>query len=112
MDNDAEKRIAELERQLAEAHSAAAANRSALTPEDVRDVAFSKPPLGKRGYNEDEVDAFLEVVETTLRDPASSRLTAADVHNVVFAKPPRGKRGYNADEVDAFLELIEQQIKR
>ena len=31
-----------------------------LTPADVHNVAFSKPPIGKRGYNEDEVDAFLD----------------------------------------------------
>ena len=37
-----------------------------LTPADVRNVAFSKPPLGKRGYHEDEVDGFLEVVEQEL----------------------------------------------
>jgi len=35
-----------------------------LTPADVHNVAFSKPPIGKRGYNEDEVDAFLDLVET------------------------------------------------
>jgi DivIVA domain-containing protein len=34
-----------------------------LTPADVHNVAFSKPPIGKRGYNEDEVDAFLDLVE-------------------------------------------------
>ena len=34
-----------------------------LTPGDVHSVAFSKPPLGKRGYHEDEVDAFLDLVE-------------------------------------------------
>src|ERR1700709_93219 len=37
-----------------------------LTPADVRNVAFSKPPIGKRGYNEDEVDAFLDLVEAEL----------------------------------------------
>ena len=37
-----------------------------LTPADVHNVAFSKPPIGKRGYNEDEVDAFLDLVETEL----------------------------------------------
>jgi DivIVA domain-containing protein len=30
-------------------------------------VAFSKPPIGKRGYNEDEVDAFLDVVEEQMK---------------------------------------------
>ncbi len=35
-------------------------------PADVANVAFSKPPLGKRGYDEDEVDAFLDLVEAEL----------------------------------------------
>jgi DivIVA domain-containing protein len=29
-------------------------------------VAFSKPRIGKRGYDEDEVDAFLDVVEAEI----------------------------------------------
>ena len=37
-----------------------------LSPADVHNVAFSKPPIGKRGYNEDEVDQFLDLVETEL----------------------------------------------
>ena len=39
-----------------------------LTPADVHNVAFSKPPIGKRGYNEDEVDQFLDLVEDTLAE--------------------------------------------
>lgn len=37
-----------------------------LMPADVRNVTFSKPPIGKRGYHEDEVDAFLDVVQAEL----------------------------------------------
>ena len=37
-----------------------------LTPADVHNVAFSRPPIGKRGYHEDEVDAFLDVLEGEL----------------------------------------------
>ncbi|PZS40386.1 MAG: cell division initiation protein [Pseudonocardiales bacterium] len=37
-----------------------------LTPADVHNVAFSKPPIGKRGYHEDEVDAFRDLVEAEL----------------------------------------------
>lgn len=37
-----------------------------LTPADVHNVAFKKPPIGKRGYDEDEVDEFLDLVETEL----------------------------------------------
>jgi DivIVA domain-containing protein len=32
----------------------------------VHNVVFKKPPIGKRGYDEDEVDAFLDVVEAEL----------------------------------------------
>jgi DivIVA domain-containing protein len=37
-----------------------------LKPRDVRRVAFSKPPSGRRGYDETEVDMFLDVVEQSL----------------------------------------------
>jgi DivIVA domain-containing protein len=37
-----------------------------LTPADIHNMAFKKPPLGKRGYDEEEVDAFLDEVEQQL----------------------------------------------
>jgi DivIVA domain-containing protein len=37
-----------------------------LTPADVHNVVFKKPTIGTRGYDEDEVDAFLDVVEGEL----------------------------------------------
>jgi DivIVA domain-containing protein len=37
-----------------------------LTPAEVHNVAFKKPPIGKRGYDEEEVDNFLDVVEAEL----------------------------------------------
>ena len=37
-----------------------------LTPTDIHNVAFKKPPIGKRGYDEEEVDAFLDEVEQEL----------------------------------------------
>jgi DivIVA domain-containing protein len=108
--DDPEQRIADLERQLAELRPGANTG-GYLTPEQVRDVAFSKPPIGRRGYNEDEVDAFLDYVEAALRDPAGHTLTPEQVRNTAFSKPPIGKVGYNEAEVDAFLDLIEQQAK-
>jgi DivIVA domain-containing protein len=124
-EDDPEKRIAELERQLTEARAAGdpGANQGPsqgmvpppprggwLTPEHVGNMAFAKPPSGKRGYNEDEVDAFLDRVAAALRDPTGRTLTAEQVHNKTFSKPPIGKRGYNEDEVDAFLDLVEDQL--
>jgi DivIVA domain-containing protein len=84
-----------------------------LTADDIVNVAFSKPPLGRRGYNEDEVDAFLDRVERKLRNPhTTGGMTADAVRNIVFSKPAMGKRGYNEDEVDAFLDLIEATLRR
>ncbi len=87
-------------------------SRGGLTADDVHNVAFSAPPIGRRGYHEDQVDAFLERVEQQLRHPQTAGgLTAADVRNVSFSKPPFGKRGYNVDEVDAFLDVVEQALR-
>ncbi|BBZ50831.1 hypothetical protein MHEI_25480 [Mycobacterium heidelbergense] len=38
----------------------------ALTPADVHNVAFSRPRIGKRGYDEQEVDLFIDLVEQEL----------------------------------------------
>ncbi len=37
-----------------------------MSASDVRNVSFRKPPLGRRGYDEEEVDAFLDEVEKTI----------------------------------------------
>ncbi len=37
-----------------------------LTPAEVRHVIFSKAPVGTRGYHEDEVDRFLDLVHVEL----------------------------------------------
>jgi DivIVA domain-containing protein len=37
-----------------------------LTPADVHNVAFSRPRIGKRGYDEQEVDLFIDLVEQEL----------------------------------------------
>jgi DivIVA domain-containing protein len=37
-----------------------------LTPADIHNVTFSKPSIGKRGYKEDEVDVFLDLVGAEL----------------------------------------------
>ncbi|MBB2949037.1 DivIVA domain-containing protein [Actinoplanes lutulentus] len=37
-----------------------------LTPADIQNMAFKSPPTGRRGYGEEEVDAFLDEVEQEL----------------------------------------------
>jgi len=57
-----------------------------LTPADVHNVAFKKPPIGKRGYDEEDVDAFLDEVEREL-----ARLI--EENNELRAQVERGGRG-------------------
>jgi DivIVA domain-containing protein len=42
------------------------AGQKTLSPAEVHNVAFKKPPIGKRGYDEEEVDSFLDIVEGEL----------------------------------------------
>lgn len=82
-----------------------------LTPEQVRGIAFGTPPMGKRGYNEDEVDAFLDAIAAALADPGRRIVTAEQVRTVAFSKPPIGRRGYDEDDVDDFLARVEEQLR-
>ncbi|NNG37197.1 DivIVA domain-containing protein [Nakamurella aerolata] len=68
-----------------------------LTPADVHNVAFKKPSIGKRGYDEDEVDAFLDLVEAELsrlieeNNELTNRLKAYESGELT----PAGKAGGN-----------------
>ncbi|WP_329787862.1 DivIVA domain-containing protein [Lentzea sp. DG1S-22] len=79
-----------------------------LTAADIRNVAFHRPPRGRRGYQESQVDAFLDRIEATLL--GQDNLTGKDVRDVRFSRPLIGRRGYDETEVDAFLGQIEQQL--
>ena len=79
-----------------------------LTAEDVRSATFSKPPLGKRGYDEKSVNDFLQ--RAAQRLDGLGPLSADDVRSVCFPKPPMFSRGYHEDEVDAFLDELAATI--
>lgn len=79
---------------------------------DVRSVQFGKPPFGRRGYDEIEVDEFLrKVTEALTQTRGVPPVDAEEVHQVAFRKPRIGSRGYDEDEVDAFLDLIEAELR-
>ena len=102
-----------------------------LSADDVLNVKFQVSSF-KEGYNQDEVDEFLDEVTTTmrgleerlgaLREPASPShrraeilLTSGNVRSIRFATTRWS--GYHIDEVDAFLaqvvaamETIEAQL--
>lgn len=79
-----------------------------MTGEEVRSTTFSKPPVGKRGYDENSVDEFLQLAARRL--DGLGTLSADDVRSVCFPKPPLFKRGYHEDEVDAFLDELAATI--
>ncbi|WP_433656132.1 DivIVA domain-containing protein [Nocardia sp. CA-128927] len=80
--------------------------QSMLSPDDVQRMQFTLSPVGRRGYHEDEVDAFLDLVAATLAHGGPGSLTVADVRSVRFTEARLGTRGYQRDEVDAFLDLV------
>ena len=74
-------------------------------------IRFAKQALGRRGYDEDEVGAFLEQIARQLREGVGT-ITASDIDYVAFKKPPFGKRGYDEAEVDAFLDHVASAFRR
>jgi DivIVA domain-containing protein len=73
----------------------------------VRNVRFGTTRL-RMGYDEQEVDAFLNEMITALR---RDRARASQVKNVVFVTT-RMRPGYRQPDVDAFLERLASEIER
>ncbi|AGZ41640.1 DivIVA domain-containing protein [Actinoplanes friuliensis] len=57
-----------------------------LTPADIHNMAFKKPPIGKRGYDEEEVDAFLDELEQEL-------IRLLEENNALHGQVQRGGAG-------------------
>lgn len=83
-----------------------------LRADDVRNVRFSSTKF-REGYNQDDVDDFLDRVEAHLRGTTSSAepLTAEDVVNQRF-RGTKFQSGYDQDEVDDFLDRIVTELRR
>ena len=77
-----------------------------LTPADIEDARFTRPPYGP-GYRESEVDELLDRAAAAIaaipRQSDTSPLTAAEIRATRFPPVPDGRRGYTATEVDALL---------
>jgi len=81
-----------------------------LTPTDIHNMAFKKPPIGKRGYDEEEVDAFLDELEQEL-----SRLLELNrsLHDQVqrAASGPAGPTA-SASAMNAEFAEVAEQLER
>jgi DivIVA domain-containing protein len=75
-----------------------------LTPADVHNVAFKKPPIGKRGFDEEEVDAFLDEVEQEL-----ARLI--EENNELRAQLERGGGGRAEPSGDPWLDAQLNEVR-
>ncbi len=81
-----------------------------VTPEYVRGIRFGRAPIGHRGYDPTEVDAFC----ATVADALAGRipLTAADIRDREFSLAAPGRRDYDRTEVDAFLDRVCVDLER
>ncbi len=73
----------------------------------VRNVRFA-PTRMTEGYDESQVDAFLDTMIVALRE---HRALATDVRAARFGVT-RARRGYRQPEVDAFLDHLASEIER
>ncbi|MGW3471477.1 DivIVA domain-containing protein [Saccharopolyspora sp. NPDC000995] len=79
-----------------------------LTSEAIGSVVLSGSTAGKCGYDEAQVDDFLDRVAATLR--GTDTLTSKDVQAVVFREQPVGGAGYDQAEVESLLDLIADRL--
>lgn len=79
-----------------------------LTPADVRSTDFPAASRLRRGYDADEVDAFIESIAVRLETDAG--LSSNDVYHVSFSKNRIGSRGYSESDVDSFLERVQAEL--
>ncbi|GHD29542.1 DivIVA domain-containing protein [Nocardiopsis kunsanensis] len=86
-----------------------------MSAEAVRNKQFAITRL-TTGYNEGEVDEFLDHAEFTLTmltggRPDRATLTARDVERVQFATT-RARPGYDPEQVDLFLDELAEELRR
>jgi DivIVA domain-containing protein len=63
----------------------------------------------RAGYDEGEVDAFLNDIRDTFLGVARQRLTPADIRDKQFTTT-RLRPGYDKEQVDSFLNEIEARL--
>jgi DivIVA domain-containing protein len=81
-----------------------------LTPADVQALRIAKAPFGKRGYDEDEVDQFLDVVAQTLIALHDELATLRGHRDAAAA--PFGTSSAAETEMLAELDRIKQRLTR
>ncbi|MEN3608553.1 DivIVA domain-containing protein [Plantactinospora sp. ZYX-F-223] len=78
-----------------------------LTPSDIRSVAFRKPAFGRRGYDEQDVDEFLDQVESTI-SALTEELTALRGQSTSAVAPAAAPAGVGVEPQVAILAQLEE----
>ena len=84
-----------------------------LTSVDVLNQKFAATKF-REGYDQDEVDDFLDRVTATLKEregggQASKPVTAQQIEGITF-QTTKWREGYDQQEVDAFLDRVREQL--
>ena len=84
-----------------------------LTAYDVLNQKFAATTF-REGYDQDEVDGFLDRVSATLQafergERAPDAVTAQEVGTVRF-RSTKFREGYDRSEVDRFLDRVREQL--
>lgn len=82
-----------------------------LTPADVHNIAFKKSTIGKRGYDEEQVDAFLDDLEQELIRliEENNELRTVMAHGGAGADP---RLATTLDELTAQLDRVQRERAR
>jgi DivIVA domain-containing protein len=81
-----------------------------LTPADIHNMAFKKPPIGKRGYDEEEVDGFLDGLEHELTRLLEENRSLHD--QVQHAGPGGAGQAASAMAVNSEFSDVAAQLTR
>lgn len=75
-----------------------------LTPEDVHNIAFGAPPEGFKGYNPEDVDVFVDLLEESVRMYRDdiTRLEARVAELEARDAAPRAEQGEEPESGRAF----------
>ena len=83
-----------------------------LTPADIHNTAFKRPPIGKRGYDEEEVDGFLDELEHELTRLIDENRSLHDQVQRAGAGPAGPSAAMNAEFADVAAQLARMQEAR
>jgi len=76
----------------------------------VEQISFSTTRL-RPGYDEEEVDLFLDQIQDTFRGTRNPPLTPMDIKKKLFSTT-RIRPGYDEEEVDKFLDEVEIRLAK